>query len=196
MKTTRQDGDSHYTGLPLDDEYCTKTLYIYPTQEMQDGFQSDDPIRFAMMTAAIFLFTSLVFIAYDLIVARRQRIVMNRALASGAIVNSLFPKAVRQQMYEENVRQQEQQAAVSKFRSEPADVPQVKANAQLYEETTIFFADLAGFTKWSSQRTPLEVFDLLETLYASFDKVAAKRKVFKVSGYETWRCFRGVVTAS
>lgn len=42
------------------------------------------------------------------------------------------------------------------------------------------FADLAGFTKWSSSRSPSDVFDLLETLYNCFDRVALKRKVFKV----------------
>jgi class 3 adenylate cyclase len=50
----------------------------------------------------------------------------------------------------------------------------------LYEETTIFFADLAGLTSWSSKRTPIEVFELLETIYSAFDIIAAKRGVFKV----------------
>jgi class 3 adenylate cyclase len=42
------------------------------------------------------------------------------------------------------------------------------------------FADISGFTAWSSMHTPAEVFKLLETLYAAFDKIARKRKVFKV----------------
>lgn len=42
------------------------------------------------------------------------------------------------------------------------------------------FADLAGFTKWSSSRSPCEVFELLENLYESFDRIASKRGVFKV----------------
>jgi len=40
--------------------------------------------------------------------------------------------------------------------------------------------DLKGFTKWSSARTPVEVFELLETVYGAFDKIAKRRKVFKV----------------
>ena len=43
-----------------------------------------------------------------------------------------------------------------------------------------FVADLAGFTQWSSARQPEDVFTLLETLYNAFDKIAMKRKVFKV----------------
>ena len=42
------------------------------------------------------------------------------------------------------------------------------------------FADLAGFTRWSSQREPDQVFALLETLYQAFDDIALRRKVFKV----------------
>ena len=38
----------------------------------------------------------------------------------------------------------------------------------------------AGFTSWSSLREPVDVFMLLETLYSEYDKIAKKRKVFKV----------------
>lgn len=42
------------------------------------------------------------------------------------------------------------------------------------------FADMEGFTAWSSQRDPISVFTLLETVYNAFDEIAAKKKVFKV----------------
>jgi class 3 adenylate cyclase len=42
------------------------------------------------------------------------------------------------------------------------------------------FADIAGFTAWSSVRDPKQVFTLLETLYGAFDAIAQKRGVFKV----------------
>ena len=42
------------------------------------------------------------------------------------------------------------------------------------------FADIAGFTAWSSVREPYQVFTLLETLYAAFDAIAKKRRIFKV----------------
>ena len=35
----------------------------------------------------------------------------------------------------------------------------------------VFFADLAGFTKWSSTRTPSDVFQLLETLYGAVSTI-------------------------
>lgn len=42
------------------------------------------------------------------------------------------------------------------------------------------FCDICGFTAWSSVREPAQVFTLLETIYGAFDKVADRRKVFKV----------------
>jgi len=42
------------------------------------------------------------------------------------------------------------------------------------------FADIAGFTAWSSLREPSQVFFLLESVYNAFDKIAKKMKVFKV----------------
>jgi class 3 adenylate cyclase len=52
--------------------------------------------------------------------------------------------------------------------------------ADLFPETTVMFADIVGFTAWSSTREPSQVFILLETLYGAFDAVAARRGVFKV----------------
>ena len=42
------------------------------------------------------------------------------------------------------------------------------------------FADIAGFTHWSSSRDAEQVFTLLETLYGAFDAMALRRVVFKV----------------
>ena len=52
--------------------------------------------------------------------------------------------------------------------------------ADFFPETTVMFADIAGFTAWSSVREPSQVFTLLETVYGAFDKVAQRRGVFKV----------------
>lgn len=42
------------------------------------------------------------------------------------------------------------------------------------------FADIAGFTAWSSVREPGQVFTLLEAIYGAFDAIAKRRGVFKV----------------
>ena len=52
--------------------------------------------------------------------------------------------------------------------------------AELFTDTTIMFGDIAGFTAWSSEREPTQVFLLLETIYRAFDTVAHRLGVFKV----------------
>lgn len=63
-------------------------------------------------------------------------------------------------------------AALYEFDSEPI--------AEMFTDTTIMFADIAGFTAWASEREPSQVFILLETLYRAFDAVASRLRVFKV----------------
>ena len=41
-------------------------------------------------------------------------------------------------------------------------------------------SDIAGFTAWSSSRSPVDVFTMLECLYGSFDHLAKRRGVFKI----------------
>jgi hypothetical protein len=55
-----------------------------------------------------------------------------------------------------------------------------KPIADLFPACTVLFADIAGFTAWSSERDPTQVFMLLGAIYRAFDKVARRRKVFKV----------------
>ena len=52
--------------------------------------------------------------------------------------------------------------------------------ADLFPETSIMFADVVGFTKWSSQREPEKVFHFLETLFFEFDKISERLGVFKL----------------
>jgi hypothetical protein len=56
-----------------------------------------------------------------------------------------------------------------------------KVIADTFPEVTILFADIVGFTPWSSQREPAEVFILFQALYHhSFDSNARTFGVFKV----------------
>jgi class 3 adenylate cyclase len=55
-----------------------------------------------------------------------------------------------------------------------------KPMAELFPEATIMFADICGFTAWSSARQPSEVFVLLETVFNAFDAIARSLGVYKV----------------
>ena len=63
------------------------------------------------------------------------------------------------------------------------DKPENEADspiADLFSNCTVLFADIQGFTSWSSERSPGQVFVLLENIYGAFDRIADRRGVFKV----------------
>lgn len=62
----------------------------------------------------------------------------------------------------------------------PKEILTTKPIADFFPHCTVLFADIVGFTAWSSVRDPTDVFTLLESLYSSFDTIARHRKVFKV----------------
>jgi Adenylate and Guanylate cyclase catalytic domain len=124
---------------------------------------------------------------------------MSTAVRSSAIVSSLFPSEVRDRLYptegatsRKTLSPETAKGKLHSFLRESnkldVTVPTPDAwnllgsspIAELYPETTVLFADISGFTAWSSERHPTQVFHLLETVYAAFDAIAKSRGVFKV----------------
>ncbi len=62
----------------------------------------------------------------------------------------------------------------------PQDILTNKPIADFFPHCTVLFADIVGFTAWSSVRDPTAVFTLLESLYSCFDGIARRLRVFKV----------------
>jgi class 3 adenylate cyclase len=135
----------------------------------------------------------------------RQRMVMKTAIKSHEIVANLFPEVVRNRLFGDGaseeimdmdggdhtntMRDGDDEPGVSEYLNKPSmmnfsptgdGTRKLKPIADLFPNTTVLFADIAGFTAWSSVRDPSQVFILLETVYAAFDKVALSRQVFKV----------------
>ena len=52
--------------------------------------------------------------------------------------------------------------------------------AESYPETTVLFADLAGFTPWASRTDPARVVGFLDELFSRFDTLAAEAGVEKI----------------
>jgi hypothetical protein len=179
----------NYGGLPVDHEHCAYTVSCYPSQTMKDKHYTNNPTIFTIIACCIFIFTALVFMGYDKLVTMRQQKVMKAAIQSTAIVSSLFPAAIVDRMLAVPDDKkggggasmfQPTKTRLRTFLNDGEPSESSKPIADLFTDTTVLFADIAGFTAWSSVREPSQVFTLLETIYSAFDTIAARRGVFKV----------------
>jgi hypothetical protein len=198
-------------------------LYIYPTESFESVFVTNNPMIYSIVIASIFVFALVMFAIYDFFVERRQKRVLNEAMKFNSIINSLFPRNVRQRLFprlvanssagqEDSLSQRRRRSFKGPSENHPSSVFVEPAKsrlrrflrqkettndqcfilnrqhpyryddpiADLFPDCTIMFADISGFTAWSSEREPSQVFFLLETLYGEFDQLAHDLGVFKV----------------
>lgn len=172
--------DGTSSGKKLNQDTCPVTIRIYPSEEFKSNYMTSAPVIVTLAVAGVFVFAMLMFFVYDRLVERRQRLVMRKAEQTSAIVMSLFPKNVRDRMMEDAGK-----AASSDPKATFKNTGQEENNtgapiADLFPNATVMFCDIAGFTAWSSSRDPTQVFTLLQNIYQEFDKIAHRRKVFKV----------------
>ena len=53
-------------------------------------------------------------------------------------------------------------------------------NTDKLNQVTIMYADIVGFTAWSSTRSPIEVVEMLSELFTKFDEMCLEHDVYKV----------------
>jgi hypothetical protein len=180
--------DGTRNGLSFHDGDCHYTLSIYPSQVFKDKYSTSTPAILTFAVAAIFTFAIIMFFVYDNLVERRQKLILSKAAQSTAIVSSLFPKNVRDRLMQttNETDTSGHQVAIRnpRLKSLLGEAQGNEANSQpiadLFPNCTVMFADISGFTAWSSAREPTQVFMLLQSVYQAFDKIAARRRVFKV----------------
>jgi class 3 adenylate cyclase len=178
---------SNLLGHPATISGCKYKLQVYPSMEYRSAFEIENvqalssfPISIALV---IILAGAFVFLVYDWFVRRKQAAILKSAKQSLALVNSLFPATIRDRIFDKdhdvcNVSIAEDVKKKAAEDQGAAHIP--KPIADLFPETTIMFADIVGFTAWSSVRDPPQVFTLLENIFDTFDQVAKRRGVFKV----------------
>ena len=152
-------------------------VHVYPTKDTYTG----DATRYTILVSFLFSISTILFIMYDSNVKRRQVKVEVKAKQTDAIVQQLFPGQLRDMVIENSSRHaDDDEIDTSTEGGKQEDA--AKQMADFYPEATVAMIDLSGFTAWSSTREPTQVFDLLESIFQCFDKVARRRGIFKVSG--------------
>ncbi|KAG7361432.1 family 3 adenylate cyclase [Nitzschia inconspicua] len=154
-----------YTAANLTNAYTEYQMFVYPSSVTEAVYVTNEPMLYAVGIGSVFLFVTAVFLMYNYLVERRRKIVLDRAVQSTAVVHSLFPENVQKRLYEE-LGQYKQNKNKNNRIEKIWNVTEPKAND--------------GFTRWSSSRSPVEEFGLLETIYSKFDSLALRRGVFKV----------------
>ena len=158
---------------------CYIDFHIYPSSTLERSYATTKPYLYSGIVLIPFFLTSVLIFLYDMTVTKRQEKTMRSALQNGALIESLFPAIVRDRLLEDSRldalpmnRGIERKSNENALKSRPI--------ADFFPNTTIMFADVAGFTAWSSTREPFQVFELLETIYGAFDELAKRRRIFKV----------------
>lgn len=161
------------------DGYCHLDLHIYPTSSLKESYATGKPYFYASIVLLSFILTSALIILYDSTVTKRQEKTMRSALMNGALIESLFPASVSERLLEDT-HQTTTSNDHSNERNKTGLAVRTRPIADFFPSTTIMFADISGFTAWSSTREPFQVFELLEAIYGTFDKLAKQRRIFKV----------------
>ena len=190
----------HGTGgsvTTLNEDYCPYILTLYPSDILHQNNFTRGPLIYAGSVLMVFLFAAIVSLTYDWITQRRLRRIVKTEQKARAVVTSIFPKAVQERLLKKQDGGENQGLAfhpkvrlksfldTPKVEETPArleedDILTEKPIADLFPYCTVLFADISGFSAWSSEREPEQVFTLLENVFQTFDKLARRRNVFKV----------------
>lgn len=79
--------DGTATGIKLNQGKCPYSMHVYPSKKFYNHIVTNDPIIVTFAVGMVFLFTIIMFLIYDRLVERRQRLILAKATQSTAIVS-------------------------------------------------------------------------------------------------------------
>lgn len=126
--------------------HCQYKMAVYPSEVFQSAYYSLAPMTFAVSTAVTFALILVVFFFYDLSQQRRNRKLIKRAAKSNAIVSSMFPEAIRDRLIGDQTDSKRSKPNRNPFSSDAisGDDSGGHVVADLFTDTTVLFADIAG----------------------------------------------------
>ena len=161
--------NEHEVRVPFSDEvgpeytldlgYCLYEFRIYPSREFRESMEDNSPLYLCLISASVFFMIAVAFFVYDLFVHKRNTKIVDAAAKSNAIILSLFPAKVRDQLLAQ--RQWDTNTKRNAELSQEEKNPDILFNnsadlcetlysdsapiADLFPDCTVLFADVRCF---------------------------------------------------
>ncbi len=162
-------------------------LILMHSYTQTHAHRTDAPRITCVIVIAVIIMTSIIFLVYDWLYMSRVEDLATTADISSKIVKAFFPKFVRDRMFGVRAKNDDMSAitrlknlVINAKAQKSSGINLDEAVAENFAMGTILFADVAGFTNWSSTKSPNHIFHFLENLYQEFDKATKESKVYKV----------------
>jgi hypothetical protein len=139
-------------------DLCVHTLHIYPSKTFRESYDTNEPMIYTCVVVVAFVVTAILLFIYDKLVTRRQDKTMESALKTSVLVSSLFPENVRDrvlddaQVYKGKTSASDDAEGIHYSIEKSGKLCKARPIADFFPDTTVMFADIAGFTGWSSTR--------------------------------------------
>lgn len=145
--------------------------YVYPSSKFKANYDENTPEVFAAIVASTFCAIAIVFYIYDAFVQKRNENLVTKAAQTNAVVTDFLPDHIRDRLLnEKQVAASAKKGNLKSYLNEGKNGASGQNEdvsrplADLFLDTTVIYADISGFTAWSSVREPTQIFILLETL--------------------------------
>jgi hypothetical protein len=138
-------------------DLCVHSLHIYPSQTFRGSYNTNDPMIYTCVVVVAFVVTAILLFIYDKLVTRRQEKTMDSALKTSVLVSSLFPENVRDRVLDGAQEYKGKTFASDEEGNHYAieksgKLSKTRPIADFFPDSTVMFADIVGFTSWSSSR--------------------------------------------